>query len=208
MKPRYFNAKYVYLLLAITFHGAYSSLKWSKPYLFFCICRGKKWRWSSCWSRKKKTKHLLRKHWILLGSFFHLSAQRTRGSSRTRTLYMELMEKPKSRSLSLDQCLPHLMCIQSPVGLGCGLGFHPLNRAPRWQQCTWSQFEQWLLIIHFSQIIYYSWKYNLLVQWHGHNQIIIEEDSACPRLCCWWWSFRSYLGGASWEWGLSQEESW
>ena len=117
MKPRYFNAKYVYLLLAITFHGAYSSSKWSKPYLFFCICRGKKWRWSSCWSRKKKTKHLLRKHWILLGSFFHLSAQRTRGSSRTRTLYMELMEKPKSRSLSLDQCLPHLMCIQSPGGL-------------------------------------------------------------------------------------------
>lgn len=167
---------------------------------------------------KKKKQHLLRKHWILLGSFLHLSAQRTRGSSRTRTLYMELMEKPKSRSLSIDQCLPHLMCIQSPgglarivsdaVGLGCGLGFRPLNRAPRWQQCTWFQFEQWLLIIHFSQIIYYSWKYNLLVQWHGHNQIIIEEDSACPRLCCWWWSFRSYLGGASWEWGLSQEESW
>ena len=66
---------------------------------------------------KKKKQHLLRKHWILLGSFLHLSAQRTRGSSRTRTLYMELMEKPKSRSLSIDQCLPHLMCIQSPGGL-------------------------------------------------------------------------------------------
>lgn len=71
-----------------------------------------------------------------------------------------------------------------------------------------SQFEQQLLI-HYSQIIYYSWKYSLLVQWHGHNQIIVEEKSAVPDYVGGGGLFSGpCLGGASGNEVLSWEESW
>ena len=51
-----------------------------------CMCLEGKKNGSDHPVGAEKKKYILRKHWVLLGSFLNLNAQRTRGSSLTRTL--------------------------------------------------------------------------------------------------------------------------